>query len=162
MAFMVGEDRERLANYVVRRRVALGYKTREQWAAAIGLSTRTLGDIEKGRRPVGDATIARIEDHLGWKPGSTAAILRGGNPELVAEVQDAEPQPEPEEPAVPGFLLGADEDLRAIWAGLEAIPQLAAEERIHAITLIKALRGAAASGQTPPTTQDSPRHRNAS
>jgi transcriptional regulator with XRE-family HTH domain len=166
MNVMVGEDRERLAQYVVRRRVAMGYRTREEWAAAVGLSARTLGDIEKGRRPVGDATVARIEEFLGWKPGSTSAILRGGEPELSDGAKEAEPEPEVEldaQPAMPDFIASADDNLQAIWAGLEAIPELSHEERIHAIVLIKALRGApGVAGGPSPTSATPPGKRNAS
>jgi transcriptional regulator with XRE-family HTH domain len=139
MAVMVGEDLDRLAKYVVRRRVALGYKTREEFATASGLSVRTLGDIERARRMVGDSSVAAVEDALGWRPGAFDAILADGEPELV------------EPPAVPAAktsdalaaMVGDDPDLRAIADGLRAIAELTEGERVHMVTLLKALRGMA-------------------
>jgi transcriptional regulator with XRE-family HTH domain len=142
MAVMVGEDLARLAKYVVRRRVELGWKTREAFAAASGLSVRTLGDIERARRKVGDASIAAVEDALGWRPGAFDAILADRDPELV------------EPPATPvakksdalAALVGDDPDLRTIADGLRAIAELTEGERVHMVTLLKALRGMANPG----------------
>lgn len=140
MAGMVGEDLPRLAKAVVRRRVELGYKTREDFAAAVGLSVRTLGDIERARRLVGDSSVAAVETALGWKLGSFEAILDCREPELV---ESAKVVPEPDRADAIDQLVGSDPDLRAIWTGLQAIAQLTEQERIHTITLVKALRGTA-------------------
>lgn len=147
MAGMVGEDLPRLAKAVVRRRVELGYKTREDFAAAVGLSVRTLGDIERARRLVGDSSVAAVEAALGWKLGSFEAILDRREPELVQSAKVA-PEPEPDRADAIDQLVGPDPGLRAIWAGLQEIPQLTDQERVHMLTLLKALRGtASAPGQ---------------
>ncbi|MGI5288077.1 helix-turn-helix domain-containing protein [Nonomuraea polychroma] len=146
---MVGEDLDRLAKYVVRRRVQIGYKTREEFAAATGLSVRTLGDIERARRLVGDATVARVEHELGWRPGAFQAILRSGEPELVEAAAAVA------EPSTRGDVLDAvaegDPEFSAIADGLRAIPQLSDQERVSLLTVLKALRG---SASTRPSQQD--------
>jgi hypothetical protein len=75
-------DWDRLAQRVVAQRVALGYRRREDLANAIeGLSMRTLGDIESGRRErYHPSTLAALEHALLWKPGSIADILDGHEP----------------------------------------------------------------------------------
>lgn len=164
---MAGEDRQRLADYVIRRRVAMGYKTREDWAAAIGLSTRTLGDIERARRPVAAATVAAVEEHLGWQPGSFTAILAGGEPELSQSEPEpepeTEPEPEPARPLAPNYLTLGDPSLIAIWDGLLGIAELTESERISMITVVKGMRGQLMppAGETPGSA-DPPARRNAS
>jgi transcriptional regulator with XRE-family HTH domain len=75
------EATERLASLVVARRVELGYKRRPAFAEAAGISLRTLGDLETGRRTNFDpATIAAIEQALRWDTGSIGQILSGGDP----------------------------------------------------------------------------------
>jgi ribosome recycling factor len=79
----------RLGEYVVARRVHLGYKKRPAFSAASGISTRILGDIETGRRANFDrTTVAALENTLGWATGSVASILRGGGPTIVVNISD--------------------------------------------------------------------------
>lgn len=79
-----GADWERLGRLVVAARVAGGMHSREQFASASGFSTRFLGDVEKARRTNYDqASLARLEKVLGWKPGSIDSILAGGEPTRV-------------------------------------------------------------------------------
>ncbi|WP_433516453.1 hypothetical protein ACQP2T_13325 [Nonomuraea sp. CA-143628] len=137
---MGAQDLQRLARYVVRRRTSLGFKYREDFATATGLSTRTLGDVERARRQVSDASVAVVEERLGWKPGSFEAILEGGEPEIITT---AEPEQGPDRSALDS-LVGDDPGLQAVWTGLLAIGELTDEERIHVITLLKALREAGA------------------
>lgn len=92
------DPRARLASAVSRRRIELGFTSRAalvQQTSAI--SERTLGDIEKQRKPVerySPATIFGLESLLRWAPGSVDAILAGGEPtELPKPVEDA-PDPE--------------------------------------------------------------------
>lgn len=74
-------DWDRLAALVIARRVELGHKTRAPLVEASGISLRTLGDIENGRRPSYDpATIAALEQALEWAPGSVTSIVNGGEP----------------------------------------------------------------------------------
>ncbi len=76
---MSGMDWDRLAQAIIDRRAALGYRTREALAAAAGLSSRLLADLEKNRRQNYDRiTIARVEGALEWEPGTVNTILRGG------------------------------------------------------------------------------------
>ena len=73
-------DWQRLGQQVTARRVALGYRRREDLTnAADGVSLRTLGDIESGRRTgYHRNTLATLENALRWAPGSIQAILEGG------------------------------------------------------------------------------------
>jgi transcriptional regulator with XRE-family HTH domain len=79
---MPGEDWERLGDYVVARRTALGMRDRRAFAAATGVTDRTLGKLENGRR-VSASTLGVVENHLGWAPGSCRRILSGGEPVIV-------------------------------------------------------------------------------
>ena len=45
---MAGEDWQRLADYVVARRVELGMRDRRAFAEATGVTERTLGKLENG------------------------------------------------------------------------------------------------------------------
>jgi len=78
---------ERLGQYVVARRVQLGYKTRQPFADALGISRRTLGDIETGRRDKYELnTIAALENTLKWATGSIDDILAGGEPTPIPDI----------------------------------------------------------------------------
>jgi hypothetical protein len=82
-------DWARLGEYVVARRVRLGYKKRPAFSDASGISTRILGDIETGRRGNFDpTTIAALENTLGWATGSASRIAHGGEPTVVANTRD--------------------------------------------------------------------------
>jgi hypothetical protein len=79
----------RLGEYVVARRVQLGYKKRPAFSDASGISTRILGDIETGRRGNFDpTTIAALENTLGWATGSVNRIAHGGEPTVVTNTRD--------------------------------------------------------------------------
>ncbi len=80
---MAEEDWRRLADYVVARRTALGMRDRRALAAVTGVTDRTLGKIETGRR-VSASTLGTLENHLGWSPGSCRRILAGGEPLVPA------------------------------------------------------------------------------
>lgn len=60
-------------------RVAAGYGTLAAWAAELGISERTLGNLERGHG-AGPNTISAVENSLGWEPGSAERIARGGEP----------------------------------------------------------------------------------
>jgi transcriptional regulator with XRE-family HTH domain len=79
---MAGENWERLGDYVVARRTALGMRDRRALAAATGVTDRTLGKLENGQR-VSASTLGAVENHLGWAPGSCRRILTGGEPVMV-------------------------------------------------------------------------------
>lgn len=76
---------ERLGQYVMSRRAALGYKHRIDLANDLPLTDRTLADIENGVRQSGAGTYAILENALQWRPGSISAILDGHEPTEVAE-----------------------------------------------------------------------------
>jgi transcriptional regulator with XRE-family HTH domain len=76
---MAGENWERLGDYVVARRTALGMRDRRALAAATGVTDRTLGKLENGKR-VSASTLGAVENHLGWAPGSCRRILAGAEP----------------------------------------------------------------------------------
>lgn len=76
-------DWGRLGRYVIARRVKLGYKQRGEFAAAVGVSSRVLSDIENGKRGNFDSvTIASLEDVLGWETGSAMRVAGGHEPAL--------------------------------------------------------------------------------
>jgi hypothetical protein len=80
---MAGEDWLRLGDYVVARRTALGMRDRRAFSVATGITDRTLGKLENGRR-VSASTLGSVENHLGWAPGSCRRILTGGEPVMVS------------------------------------------------------------------------------
>jgi hypothetical protein len=80
---MAGENWERLGDYVVARRTALGMRDRRAFAAATAVTDRTLGKLENGSR-VSASTLGVVENHLGWAPGSCRRVLAGGEPVIVS------------------------------------------------------------------------------
>lgn len=80
---MADEDWKRLGDYVVARRIALGMRDRRALAAVTGVTDRTLGKVETGRR-VSASTLGALDNHLGWAPGSCRRILAGGEPVILA------------------------------------------------------------------------------
>ena len=85
---------ERLGHHIVSRRVALGYRTRTDFANSVQFTVRTLADIEHGVRKASPGTYAMLENKLGWAPGSVDTILAGGEPkELVVKLRRPTPAP---------------------------------------------------------------------
>ena len=78
---MAGEDWQRLADYVVARRVELGMRDRRAFAEATGVTERTLGKLENGQH-VSPSTLGMVENRLGWAPGSCRRTLAGGEPDV--------------------------------------------------------------------------------
>jgi hypothetical protein len=97
MRIMAEENWKRLGDYVVARRTALGMRDRRALSAVTGVTDRTLGKVETGRR-VSASTLGVLENHLGWAPGSCRSILAGGEPIMLA----AHP-PGPADPAIPHY-----------------------------------------------------------
>jgi hypothetical protein len=91
---MATEDWERLGDYVVARRTALGMRDRRALSAATGVTDRTLGKLETGHR-VSASTLGAVENQLGWAPGSCRRILAGGEPAIVAGSASAPEYPDP-------------------------------------------------------------------
>ena len=88
---MADENWERLGDYVVARRIALGMRDRRALATATGVTERTLGKVETGKR-VSASTLAALENHFGWAPGSCRQVLAGGEPVLVTPPEATIPQ----------------------------------------------------------------------
>ena len=76
---MAEEDWRRLGDYVVARRIALGMRDRRALAQVTGITERTLGKVETGRR-VSASTLGALDNHLRWAPGSCRLVLAGGEP----------------------------------------------------------------------------------
>ena len=76
---MADANLQRLGDYVVARRTALGMRDRRAFAAATGITDRTLGKLENGKK-VSASTLGAVENQLGWAPGSCRRILSGGEP----------------------------------------------------------------------------------
>ena len=82
----------RLGHHIVSRRVALGYRTRIDFANSLQFTVRTLADIEHGARKASPGTYAMLENKLAWAPGSIDTILAGGEPkEVVVELRRPTP-----------------------------------------------------------------------
>jgi len=80
---MAVEDWQRLGDYVVARRIALGMRDRRSLAVATGVTERTLGKVETGHR-VSASTLGALDNHLNWAPGSCRQVLAGGEPVVAA------------------------------------------------------------------------------
>jgi len=79
---MADANWQRLGDYVVARRAALGMRDRRAFATVTGVTDRTLGKLENGKR-VSASTLGAVENQLGWAPGSCRRILAGGEPTSV-------------------------------------------------------------------------------
>lgn len=83
------EAAEAAGQAVVDRRVKMGYRTRAQFADDIKLTTKTLGQVERGERPSYDrSTYATLDQALEWAAGTFEALLKGervpaAQPEVV-------------------------------------------------------------------------------
>ena len=88
---------ERLGHHVVSRRVALGFRSRTEFADSLQFTVRTLADIEHGVRKASPGTYAMLENKLAWAPGSVEKILAGGEPEeLVSTLRRTNPKTAPQ------------------------------------------------------------------
>jgi len=72
-------DWGRLGRYVLSARTAAGFSDLADLAAATGITDRTLGKLETGKR-VGTKTLAAVARHVGWTPDSPQLVLAGGEP----------------------------------------------------------------------------------
>lgn len=76
---------QRLARHVIRDRKAR-WRSRQAFAAAAGVSKRTVDRLELGEASAyRETTKARIEAALDWTDGSFDRILRGGRPSYVRD-----------------------------------------------------------------------------
>lgn len=76
---------EVLGRRVKARRVELKMKQAVQLARRMGITPRVIGDIENGRRTVGDNTYIALENELRWRRGSVASVLSGGEPDEIPD-----------------------------------------------------------------------------
>jgi hypothetical protein len=92
--FMDEQGLGRLGHHIVSRRVALGYRTRTDFADSLQFTVRTLSDIENGVRKASPGTYAMLENKLACAPGSIDTVLAGGEPrELVVTPRRDGPEP---------------------------------------------------------------------
>lgn len=92
MLAMSDPARQRLADYVIARRMSLGMRDRRDLADAASLSERTVGELERAKA-VAKSTLGAVENALQWVPGSARRIMEGGEPSGL--------RPEPEQkPAI--------------------------------------------------------------
>jgi DNA-binding XRE family transcriptional regulator len=78
-------DSDRLGRLVRERRTQVGFATAQSLAEAAGISSRTLSDIENGRRPsYSRSTLWALDKALQWARGSAQAVLDGGEPTVAA------------------------------------------------------------------------------
>lgn len=74
------EDWKRLGRAVKRARMRQqGYQNTQDWAAAVGRSSRIVLGLERGE-PTGEETLLRIETLLGWPTDYAWQILRSAEP----------------------------------------------------------------------------------
>lgn len=72
---------QNFAQKVIARRRDLGISTTRKLAELSGISARTLGDVENGRRAsYSKATLWALDDALRWERGSSEDALGGGEP----------------------------------------------------------------------------------
>jgi transcriptional regulator with XRE-family HTH domain len=81
-------DWDRLRGYVLRARVGTALERQADFADAVGVSVQSISNFERGGK-LRSGTLAKIEDALGWEPGSAQAVLQGGVP-VRADSTDAD------------------------------------------------------------------------
>lgn len=80
-------DWARLGRLTAAERSRQGLSVQE-FARASDISVRTLQRIEGGRGTAyRNVTLTRLEDALGWRPGSVDVVLGGGEPERTRDPQ---------------------------------------------------------------------------
>lgn len=122
-----------------------GFRDTTAWAAEVGRSTRMLLGLERGE-PVGDETIERVAEALGWELSWAYQLLETGSKPTVTE---RNPRPEGEidrrsvgelTEAGEAPLLSIDpEALRGLSDEQQAIVIREAQE--HALRTARLLRG---------------------
>jgi transcriptional regulator with XRE-family HTH domain len=108
------EDLDRLASYVVAARIAAGFPARKDFAAATGVTARTLGKLETGSERVSAETLARVAEALAWTPDSPALVMAGREPVPAA----GRPRPLERVPPAGGAAAAATGALAAVLADM--------------------------------------------
>jgi hypothetical protein len=80
-------DRDRLAQVARARRADLGLALTDATAKEAGLSKGTWTRVEKGL-PIRETNYVKIDGALHWAAGSCLAVLKGGKPTPVTDVDD--------------------------------------------------------------------------
>lgn len=80
-----GRDYAELARQAKARRLELGLALNDANAKAGDLSNRTWQRVEKGL-PIRDTNYAKIDKLLQWAPRSSIAVLDGGSPVPVKDI----------------------------------------------------------------------------
>lgn len=116
-------DRQRLGRLVGQRRQALGLSLSEA-ARQAGVNRATWTGIEQRGTEAEDYTLARVEQVIGWKPGSVQAVLAGGEP-----VESPQPgRPERVRTGPTDYIgLWEEEILDEIWSN-PSLPEAVKEE----------------------------------
>lgn len=109
-------DLRRLASYVIAARIQAGYATRKEFAAATGITARTLGKLENATEPVSGETLARVAEAVHWTPDSPALVMAGREP-VPAGTADRSAQPRPAIPGPPPSGSAVTPELLAAFKG---------------------------------------------
>lgn len=73
---------------LVRAERSQRWRTRDDFAAAVGVSPRVLDDLETGRRSTfSPETLSAVEGALGWAHGTCERVVAGG--QVVREVSSS-------------------------------------------------------------------------
>jgi hypothetical protein len=80
MAVNAPADGPARLDYFISERLAVLHMTRVELAARGGPNRSTLHKSTSGSRTMSPATLARLDEALGWAHGSSKAILNGGAP----------------------------------------------------------------------------------
>lgn len=103
-------DLERLARVAKRRRADLGLALTDATAKEAGLSKGTWQRVEKGMQ-IRETNYVKIDGRLQWAPGSSMAILEGGQPTPVSEMKDPDAEGVQKSPLPPEVV---DEEARDV------------------------------------------------
>lgn len=76
--------RERLVRLVAEAREARGLRQQEDLIKAAGISRSTAHRFEQGES-VGESTLRKISQAVGWTPDSAQDVLAGGEPAYASE-----------------------------------------------------------------------------
>jgi hypothetical protein len=109
---------ERLGRLLLERRIQIDrrYRNRRLFVAERGLNYKLISDIERHKRTdFGDDTIIAIEMAYAWETGSIGRVLKGGDPQPVADPGQRAPEPEPDRQS-PEY---AHQILGRLWPQLE-------------------------------------------
>lgn len=142
MAEETQADRLRLGNAVRRARKAKGWE-QEDLAAHAGVSKRTIGSLEAGRK-VALSTLRDVSVALGWGDLGAEAVLQGLEPQKLERGMTLSSQtPEwwvEERDGLDAYLARQDQAKNAVLRAISEDPSLLPEAREHLIRQYGLLR----------------------